>query len=199
VIATLMMERRRLFVLASFALATACPGGAGKEPADAGEVTSFYVDTGADEKALLYNLVGRWYPQEEITRLSDRTLTPEQWCEREPQLIFVYPDSVQVRCKQGSELTAMIAQARREKDGRISLVLRAKEDSPLRQLTFEERGPKATVSGSPCSEGKPVEYGRFPEYEILTRDILGGRRCAQITKPEPAAPPTETPEAPKRE
>src|SRR5262249_14857524 len=149
--------------------------------------TSFYVDTGADEKTLLYNLIGRWYPDQEIKRLSDRTLTPEQWCEREPTMIFVYPDSLQVRCDKGAEMGAMIAGAERDKSGKITLQMRAKEGSPLRQLVFDPHGPRATVSGNPCFD-KPTEYARFPEYEILSREILGGRRCPQLVKPEAAAP-----------
>ena len=37
--------------------------------AGANPQTSFFVDTGADEKQLLYNLVGRWYPADEIAPL----------------------------------------------------------------------------------------------------------------------------------
>src|SRR5205823_1276617 len=128
----------------------ACPGlpGFKSDSPDAGEVTSFYVDTAADEKALLYNLVGRWYPEQEIKRLSDRTLTPEQWCDREPSMIFVIPENVIVRCGKGSELTAMIAQVKTEKGGKITLNMRAAEDSPLKTLSFDLRGPRATIGGS---------------------------------------------------
>jgi hypothetical protein len=149
--------------------------------ADAGEITSFYVDTSADDKALIYNLVGRWYPQDEITRLSDRTLTPEQWCEREPTVLFVYPEKVEVRCAKGTLHAAMIAQAKRDKDGKITLTMRAKEDSPLKQISIQAKGPRATIEGSPCFEAA-TEHARFPEYEILSREILGGRRCAQVAQ-----------------
>src|SRR5205807_8970447 len=92
--------------------------------------------------------------------------------------------------KKGAEISAAIARTQREKGGKISLVLRAKESSPLRQLRFEARGPRATISGSPCFD-QPTEYARFPEYEIFSREILGGRRCAQVMKPETAAPVPE--------
>lgn len=154
---------------------------ASSEPADAGEVTSYYVDV-ADDKTLLYNLVGRWYPGEEIARFSDKTLTAEQWCEREPAVVFVMPESVQIRCQQGAPQSAMIARVQRDKDGKITLTMRAKEDSALKQLHFETRGSRATISGNPCFDGKPVAYGRFPEYEIWSREILGGRRCAQVAR-----------------
>jgi hypothetical protein len=134
-------------------------------------------------------LVGRWWPDQEIARLSDRTLTPDQWCEREPSMIFVNADWVQVRCDKGPEMSAMIAKAHREKDGTVTLLMRAKEDSPLRQLGFLATGPKAEITGSPCFEGKAAKHARFPEYEILSREILGGRRCAQLTKPEAVVPP----------
>jgi hypothetical protein len=87
-----------------------------------------------------------------------------------------------VRCAKGAELNAMIAGAHQETDGRITLNMRAKEDSPLKQLSFQARGPKASITGNPCFEGQVVEYARFPEYEILSREILGGRRCAQLAR-----------------
>lgn len=163
-----------------------CPGGVpGLSSApDAGpESTGFFVDTGAGDKSLVYNLVGRWYPEEEIKRLSDRTLTPEQWCEREPGTVFIMPDRVEVRCNRGTLHAAAIAEIKRDKAGLITLGMRAPEGSPLRALTFDARGPNATIAGNPCLEG-PIAYGRFPEYEILTRQILGGRRCAQVL-PQP--------------
>lgn len=173
-----------LVVSLAAALSTSCQAVSGwtSEP-DAGDVTTFYIDTVADDKQVIYNLVGRWYPEEEVRRLSDRTLTPEQWCQREPSMIFVNPDSVTVRCEKGPEQTAMIATAQRHKDGKIVIAMRAKEDSKMRQLTFTARGPQATIAGSPCVEGQQAEFKRFPEYEILGREILGGRRCAQIIRP----------------
>lgn len=146
---------------------------------DAGAVTSFHVDIGADEKQLLNNLVGRWYPRDEVTRLSDRSLTAKEWCEREPATIFVVPEKVEVRCAKGTLFSAAIAGTKREKDGVIAITLRSREDGKLKQLRVHAEGPNATISGSPCFEGA-VEYARFPEYEILTRDILGGQRCAQL-------------------
>jgi hypothetical protein len=176
------MRARALIILALLG-SPACqktPDGDGKE------VTSFYVDTAADGKALLYNLIGRWYPEAEIKRLSDRTLTPEQWCAREPTMVFLIPESVQIRCTKGPEMSAMIAIAQQTKDGKIAVTMRAKEDSPLKQLVFDVRGPKATISGNPCFDGKPITYGRFPEFEILSREILGGRRCAQFARAQQA-------------
>src|SRR5438128_11152969 len=97
-----------LLALASVSSSAGCSSGGKSDLPDA-EVTSFYVDTAADDKALLYNLIGRWYPADEIKRLSDRTLTPEQWCAREPMVIFVYPEMIQVQCASGPEQAAMIA------------------------------------------------------------------------------------------
>lgn len=164
-------------------VSTGCTAGV-LSPQDAGAPASFFIETGADQKALLYNLVGRWYPEDEIKRFSDRTLTAAQWCEREPSTIFLAPEKVEVRCTKGSVDEATIAKVSRESDGTITIRLRTKEDSNMRELRVLARGPKATITGSPCASG-PVEYGRFPEYEILSREILGNRRCAQLTTEEP--------------
>jgi hypothetical protein len=183
----MLFENHRMKLAAATVLlltAIGCSGGASTTALDAGaNQTAFYIDTGADEKAMLYNLVGRWYPQEEITRLSDRSLTAKEWCEHEPALIFVMPDKVEVRCHKGPLMSAAISETKQEKGGITAITLRSTQDAKLKQLRIHATGPKATISGSPCFEDA-VEYARFPEFEILTREILGGQRCAQLAADE---------------
>lgn len=165
--------------IAFFGLAsTACPTQeAPIAPADAGSRT-VYIETGADEKQILYNLIGRWYPQDEIKRLSDRSLTAREWCATEPAMIFIVPEKVEIHCSNGQVTSAAIASTKREKDGVVSIGLRSTEEK-LKNLRILARGPAATITGNPCFEGA-VEYARFPEYEIIARDMLGGQRCAQL-------------------
>ncbi|MCK6552771.1 hypothetical protein L6R52_43510 [Myxococcota bacterium] len=136
--------------------------------------------------SVIYDLVGRWYPEAEIARLSDRTLTPEEWCRREPSMIFVVPEKVTVACDDGAPISAMVAVARRPAGDRVEVALRAKPGSPLTKLTFDVDGTRATITGSPCDRGASARYARFPRYELLGREILGGRRCAELaTTTEP--------------
>ena len=143
-----------------------------------------------DSKALMYNLIGRWFPTKEVERLDDDSMTPEAWCAREPSQIRVHLDEVEVQCDSGLPHAAAIARVKRHEKGGIQLVLRASEDAPLRTLIFEQVvGTDAQITGSPCFEGKPAGHARFPKIEILGRQILGGRRCAQIRDRAAAAQP----------
>ncbi len=150
------------------------------EPPDSG-VSPFYLSSMEHEKARLYNLVGRWYPESEIERLRDPTLTPEMWCAREPVRLFVHQDRVEVYCENEAPKRASIARVKTSsKAGDLTLLLRASKESSLRELRFETDGPSAVISGNPCFGGKPTMHRRFPEFEILTRQILAGRRCSQV-------------------
>lgn len=161
------------------------------ESADAG-LSPFYLSSIEYEKARLYNLVGRWYPESEIDRLRDPTLTPEEWCAREPVRISIHQDRVEVFCEKEAPKRAAIARVQTStRPGELTLLLRASKDSPLRQLRFEVQGPSARVTGSPCNKGQTTMHRRFPEFEILTRQILGGRRCSQVIEGEAGAPPAD--------
>lgn len=141
------------------------------------------VSADGDSKALIYNLIGRFFSKKEIKRLDDDSMTPEAWCEREPSRIRVMLDEVDVQCDEGLPYTAAIARVRRHEDGGIQIVLRASDDAPLKALLFEKViGNEALITGSPCSSGKALQHARFPNIETLRRQILGGRRCAQIKK-----------------
>ena len=130
---------------------------------------------------MIYNLIGRWFPEDEIKRLADDSMTPDAWCAREPSHIRVHLDEVVVQCDTGPTIAAAIARVSRHESGGIQVVLRAADDAPLKALLFEKViGTKAEVSGSPCHEGKKTAHARFPRIEILQRQILGGQRCAQI-------------------
>jgi hypothetical protein len=167
----------------------ACTQGSGDAESDGG-LSPYTITTAVDDKSKLYNLIGRWYPEPEVKRLSDVTLTPEEWCKREPMLINILPDQVEVRCENGNELSAGIALVKTStQPGEITLLLRSPKESPLRHLRFEEvRGPRAMIVGSPCYSGRATQHLRFPEYEILTRQILGGRRCSQLGASGPSNP-----------
>jgi hypothetical protein len=175
------------------ALASAC--GKSEDEAAAKKVFDYAaVNVGADSKALVYNLIGRWFPEEEIQRLDDDTLTPEAWCQREPAMVMVLLDEVTVQCEVGAPTTAAIARVERAEGGGISLVLRAAESSPLKVLTFRQvLGTKAEITGVPCFQGQAHAYARFPRIEILQRQILQGKRCAQIAHDgsQRVAPPTD--------
>lgn len=158
---------------------------------DAG-LSPFYLSSIEYEKARLYNLVGRWYPESEIDRLRDPTLTPEEWCAREPVRIFIHQDHVEVFCAKEPPKRASIARVQTStQPGELTLLLRASKDAPLRQLRFQTRGPTAIIAGNPCLGGRATMHRRFPEYEILTRQILGGRRCSQVIEGEPGDAPTD--------
>lgn len=139
----------------------------------------------SDSKALIYNLIGRWFPESEIKRLDDDSMTPEAWCAREPSHVRVHLDEVVVQCDSGPTQSAAIARVVRHESGGIQVVLRASDDAPLKSLLFEKViGTKAEITGSPCGDGKKVVHARFPKIEILRRQILGGRRCAQVQSAE---------------
>lgn len=170
-------------LLASLAACESDPA----ESSDAG-LSPFYLSSIEYEKARLYNLVGRWYPEAEIDRLRDPTLTPEEWCKREPVRIFIHQDRVEVFCENETPKRAAIARVQTStRAGELTLLLRASKESPLRQLRFEVQGPTALVTGSPCFRGRATMHRRFPEFEILTRQILAGRRCSQVIEGESAS------------
>jgi hypothetical protein len=164
----------------------------GEPPPAAPEVSTSPVVVSApvDDKAKLYNLVGRWYPVREVERLRDDTLTPAEWCKRPPMRLALLPDGVEVTCADGRTHAAAIARVRTStRAGETIVVLRSGKDGPLRQLRFEEmRGPTVSVSGSPCDPSGTAPYQRFPEFEIMTRQILGGKRCSQVEDGQVAAP-----------
>jgi hypothetical protein len=122
--------------------------------------------------------------------LYDDTMTPAQWCAREPARIEVFLDDVEVYCMDGTRYASPIARIDRSKEG-IQVVMRADDKAKLRSLTFTEvvsrsedkNRPKAKVLGSPCSDSMlPEAYARFPKIEILERQILDGRNCAMIIR-----------------
>ena len=161
----------------------ACSGK--KDPDEAPKVFDYSNPYGADTdpKALINNLVGRWYPLEELERLSDDSVTAEQWCSRDPFMVKVSLDEVMVRCAADSSYDYAIGRVgRHEASGGIEIALRAPEDSPLRQLAFERvKGSEATISGIPCYKNAPHEYRRFPRFDSLRREVLDGRRCSQLS------------------
>lgn len=171
-------------------LALACGGNT--EPAPTPGVAPVVTNAQVDDKSQLYNLIGRWYPSTEVARLKDDTLTPAEWCARPPMKLMVLPDSIEVHCGPNEVHTAPLARVRTTTAaGEVILSLRVGKDAIMRQIRFDALdGPRARITGSPCSGGAPTAYERFPEYEVLTRQILNGRRCSQIDVPEPtpAAP-----------
>ena len=140
----------------------------------------FGADT--DPKTLIYNLIGRWFPTQEIVRLDNDTMTPETWCAREPTHIHVFLDGVWVQCDTGRKLDTAIARVDRDPEtGGIQLVLRPVEGSEIRTLIFEKVvGTTAVIRGSPCFDMKATQYERFPRIETLRRQILGSQRCEQV-------------------
>lgn len=159
---------------------SACGKGAQEEAPKTFDYTKAASADG-DSKALIYNLIGRFFPKKEIERLDDDSMTPEAWCRRDPSVIRVMLDEVEVQCDDGSPYSAAIARVIRHESGGIQIVLRAAEDAPLKALLFEDViGSSARITGSPCFEGKAAEHARFPKIETLRRQILGGQRCAQI-------------------
>lgn len=149
--------------------------------ADAGPPNFGLINVQGNERAYVNNLVGRWFTEAEIRRLDDDSLTPEEWCSREPSYLLVLLDSVTVRCDNQEVYSAGISRVSGE-DGKIRIVLRAKDDSKLRQVVFREvLGTHALISGSPCFD-QEMAYARFPRIEILRRQILDGSSCAQVQK-----------------
>lgn len=180
-IRSVMPRRLLLPVLVASALLSACPGEPPPEPADAG-FSPFVLPTSADERSNVFPLIGRWYPVDEVKRLSDRTLTPEVWCEREPSKLTVSQDEAAIQCDTGPPLKAGIASVRSSTvAGELVMDFRVAKDFPMKMLRFSDRrGPSALIQGVPCHNGVATRYQRFPEYEILTRQILSGRRCSQL-------------------
>ncbi len=178
----------RALGVAGVLFAAGCSAEAGPE-VDAGPPNYGMAWTGGNARALLHNLVGRWFPETEIVRLNDDTLTPEEWCARSPVRILVLLDEVEVQCAKGPPVSATIARVKGDKDASVSLTMRAKEGSDFRHLKFENiLGTKALISGGPCSGKEPVPHARFPQIESLRRQILGRQTCAQI-----GAKPINTP------
>lgn len=161
---------------------SACQGEA-PDPATmpAGE-TPLVINAQVDDKSRLYNLIGRWYPSSEVQRLRDDSITPDEWCKSPPVKLVVLADSVEVHCSATDVHTAPLARVRTTTNtGELILTLRVGKDAPLRQLRFENiQGPRARITGSPCPQLESAPYERFPEYEVLTRQILNGRRCSQF-------------------
>jgi hypothetical protein len=170
---------RALSLLLLGPLTLACAEGGGGA-SDAAVVDYATINVETDSKALIYNLIGRWFPEAEIKRLDDDTMTPESWCAREPTHLLVELDQVSVQCDQGLPQEAAIARVERSGGG-IHLVLRAKEDAQLKSLIFTKAvGTQVQVAGSPCDDSQPQAYARFHRFETLERQILSGKRCAQI-------------------
>jgi hypothetical protein len=169
-----------LALLAALGL-TGCPEEPSAGPPDSGVPSFGFIDL-SDDKTKIFPLVGRWYPLEEAKRLSNPALTPEEWCQRAPLRIDVGTDEASVQCESGPPITAGIASVTTSSAGEgLVITFRVAKDFPLRQLRFAERiGPRAMIGGNPCDKGETVQYTRFPEYEILTRQVLNGRRCSQI-------------------
>lgn len=136
-------------------------------------------------KAMIYNLVGRWYPIEEVKRLEKLGITPADWCKRPISKLELTMDEVALQCDQGGVQRAVVAQVGPGSMGGVQLKLRASTDSKLNQVLFKTvvggaNGTEATIEGLPCYGGKLHVYVRFPRYEILRRQVLGGRSCEQV-------------------
>lgn len=144
-----------------------------------------YTRVSGEGKALLYNLVGRWFPDSEIKRLDVDSMTPEEWCSREPTHVEVLLDEVRARCEDGELVSAAIARVERNPEGGITIILRAKEDAKMREVIFRKaKGTMAAIAGTPCYKEPVVEHFRFPEIERLKREVMAGQRCAQLKKDE---------------
>lgn len=173
-------------------LSTACAPDGRAEPV-AGQVFDYSRPYGAETepKTLIYNLIGRWFPTEEIVRLDNDTMTPEVWCAREPTHIQVFLSGIRIQCDRGPRLETAIARVDRHRStGGIQLVLRPVDGSDLRTLVFERVvGTTAVIQGSPCFGLRATQYERFPRIETLRRQILGSQRCERIrSKPAPRTP-----------
>ena len=89
----------RIVALTMMAAIAACSELAGRGRPDSGPINYGSARTVGVRKALVNNLVGRWYTKDEIARLDDDTMAPEEWCARAPSLIAVSPDDVEVRAR----------------------------------------------------------------------------------------------------
>lgn len=151
------------------------------EPETVTSASPVIVSAQVDDKSKLYGLLGRWYPVREVQRLRDENLTPADWCKKPPMRLTLLPDTVEVVCEKGDSYSAPLARVRTSTGGDIVLTLRASKDAPLKQLRFASvHGVRANIAGSPCFEGEEEPHERFPDYEIMTRQILGGKRCSQL-------------------
>jgi hypothetical protein len=149
---------------------------------DSGIIAYNYQDT-EDDKSPIFPLVGRWYPVDEVKRLSDRGLTAEEWCSRPAEKITIEIDKARVQCDKGTEYVASIAEVKTSSVPDTFIVsFRTAKDAPLRRLVFSQvLGIVAQVSESPCSPKESVVYQRFPEYDVLRRKIVEGRPCSLVT------------------
>jgi hypothetical protein len=137
------------------------------------------IDVGV-EKALLYNLVGRWFPVDEVERLRGSSMTAADWCQRPPTMVSVDQESVIVQCSEGDARKSAIGSVKREAGPSVSLFLRNSDTRGDTVLRFRQvTGQTALLEGVDCQPDRPILYRRFPEFEILERQILGGRQCAQ--------------------
>ncbi len=168
--------------LVTAAVATGCPGETKVESVqiDASVPDYTKLPPNTDQKGLINNLIGRWYPDGEITRLDDDTMVPEAWCARPPTKVQVRIDEVIVQCDSGDPHIAPIARVQHSESGGIELILRARDDAVMKRIHFVEvMGPTAKIEGTPCQE-KVMSYARFPKFETLQRSILNGKRCSQV-------------------
>ena len=162
------------------------------ELADPGVEATYSITPDGADKSKMFPLVGRWYPISEVKRLSDPTLSAKEWCARGPARTSVELDQVRVTCETTMEYVAPIARVMTSTlPGDILLEFRAGRQYPLQELAFtDRRGSTAIIIGNPCYGYQPALHQRFPEYEILTRAILRGRRCSQIVEVLPSVDPT---------
>lgn len=177
--------RRTLWIAALLAL-SAC----GDKQPKGEALYDFTQEVQGGPKAMIYNLVGRWYPVEEVKRLEKLGITPADWCKRPISRLELTMDSVELQCDSGVIERAVVANIGPAQGGGIDLKLRASSDAQLNELTFKTvvgsaRGTEATILGLPCYGGKLHVYARFPRYEVLRRQVLGGRSCDQIGQAAP--------------
>jgi len=166
-------------------LLSACPGEDPNAVPDSGSLPFLSVDLGED-KSQIFPLIGRWYPLAEIKRLTDRSLTAQEWCKRPPTHLQIKVDEAIVQCDEGPELVASIGGVRTStSDGALILDLRVPRDYPVQKLMVQVQGPRAVVRGSPCDGQRETVYQRFPQYELLTREVLGNNVCAQVLEGRP--------------
>ena len=179
------MVRLRFFVAAlvgAICASVACAPDGGMDSVDQSFDYSRPYGAETDAKTLVYNLIGRWFPTEEIVRLDNDTMTPEAWCAREPTHVEILLSGARVQCDSGPRLETAIARVdRHHASGGIQLVLRPIDGSDLRTLVFERVvGTTAVIQGSPCFDMRATQYERFPRIETLRRQILGSQRCERL-------------------